>query len=312
MSVASIPSVASVPNVASIPGAVNVSNVVNFEKLDTNYVMSESISKAHQYSLVFDDSYVGNTQDCIIQVKSRREIELLLLSLGKEASVIMDESVRKQHPDVCDWLYGRTYEEIFANLKWSYREEDEVVDIIEKIPLPTSLSASHVQVNSTESEPELIDPEYVHKTHRQNILISKPYQCGNIFYFSGFQKSEEFHIDHLSDHLEGIIIFEAARQAGNASAHLAGMPFGGVNVILKTLNRYSKFVECLDPYIIRTIPAYKQRGGVGFCVYNIIQNGKSCASGYFQAIAYNNKHTYAKFRNSKLVEQASSEKSGDM
>jgi hypothetical protein len=303
MSVASIPSI---PNATSV---VSIESIESVERLDTNYVMSQEITNASRYSLIFDKSdLTGSVRDGIIPVKSRREVELLLLSLGKEASVIMDESARMQYPDVWDWLYGRTYDEVFSDLKWSYREEDEVLDIIERIPLPRTLRDSFIKMNHDDPDPERINQELVHKIHQENVLISKPFQCGNMFYFNGFNASSEINIDHHTDHLEGIIIFEAARQAGIASARLAGMPLSGVLVILRTTTKYSKFVECCEPYLIRTIPVYKQRGGVGYCIYNVIQKGKSCATGYFTAIAYNTKHMYEKLRNSKLVESASNEK----
>ena len=96
-------------------------------------------------------------------------------------------------------------------------------------------------------------------------------------------------------------MFEAARQAGIASIHLAGLPLAGTIVILKLIIRYNKFVESHEPYLIRTIPALKKRGGYCFGVYNIIQGENSCATGYFTGIAYKSKESYQKFRNIKFI-----------
>lgn len=279
----------------------------NVLKTEDQFLESEQVNK--QYSLVFDGcSCIENGKSCVIPVKSRREAELFLLSLGETAEVIVDNQMLLNYPDVWEWLSGRTYSEILANLKWSYREEDEVIDIIEKIPLPPNINESFLKLQKSDPEPERMDREYVHKTKSENVLISKPYQCGSMFYFNGFTKSPEFNIDHYSDHVEGIIMFEVARQAGNASAHLVGMPLNGTNIILKSFTRHTKFLEASEPYLIRTIPAYKSRGGVGYCVYNIIQNGKSCMAGYFSVIAYNSKDIYKRFRNSKLIDRTHSEK----
>jgi hypothetical protein len=264
-----------------------------------------------KYSIVFDGcNYDLNSKSCVIPVKSRREVELYLLCLGEEAEINMDDRVRETYPEVWDWLNGRDTSEVFSELKWSYREEEEVVDIIEKIPAPPGLNQCFLKQHNDDPDPERIEREYVHKTNEENVLISKPYRCGNMFYFNGFTKSPEFNIDHYSDHVEGIIMFEVARQAGNASAHLAGMPFTGTNIILKSFTRHTKFLEASEPYLIRTIPAYKPRGGVGYCVYNIIQNGKSCMAGFFSVIAYNSKDVYKRFRNSKLIDRTLSEKAG--
>lgn len=262
-----------------------------------------------QYSIVFEGTnFVRNNPNCMIPVKNRREVELLLLILGEEVSVIMNEEARDLYPDIWQWLKDCTYSDVFASLKWSYREEDEVLDMIERIPLPGSLSNSFLQIHREDQEAEPIDQRYVHKQNQEAVLLSKPFQCGNMFYFNGFKRSAEFNIDHESDHLEGIIIFEAARQAGIASTHLTGIPLSGAIVTLKTTVRYNKFVECSEPYFIRTIPVIKQRGGCSFGVYQVIQKGVSCATGYFTGLVYKSRETYDKFRNSKTLARATNEK----
>ncbi len=279
-------------------------NNLNAQKLDNYLVLNQQAQS--QYSIVFQGSTpVTNEDSCVITVKSRREVELFLLILEEEASVIMDEQARNLHPDVWEWLSGRTYSQVFEDLKWSYREENEVLDLIERIPLPKTLNNSFIQLRNEDPVPEPIDREYVHKIHQENVLVSKPFQCASMYYFNGFKASSEINIDHPSDHLEGIIIFETARQAGIASTLLAGWSTAGPIVILKTMTRYKKFVECSDPYLIHTIPVHKQkeRGGIGYCVYNIIQYGASCAAGYFTAIGYHTKDIYGKSRNSKHSER---------
>lgn len=285
---------------------MSLENVQLCEK-DVDFVSSDTPDK--QYSIVLgggDPERNGNK--LVIPVTCRRQIELLLLCLGEEANVVLDDKTYQSYSDICDWLNQRTYSEIFTQLKWSYREEDEVIDIIDKIPLPGSLGSSFLKIHPQSLEPERINKEYVHKVNKDSVLISKPYRCGNMYYFNGFKNSAEFAIDHHSDHLEGIIIFEVARQAGIASAHLEGMPLSGAIVILKTTARYLRFIECDEPYLVRTIPAYKQKGGVGFCVYQIIQKGRSCVVGYFSVIAYNSKNAYHKFRNSRAINRRSNEK----
>jgi hypothetical protein len=274
-------------------------NISCAQKYDTNYVVNNMMNR--QYSIVYDKSNYGRDNDnCVIPVSSRREVELLLLSLGEEATVNMDEQARKLC-NIWDWLYGRTYSEIFSDLKWSCREENEVLDIIERIPLPKTLNNSFLKLHKNDPEPERIEQEFVHKKNSENVIISKPYRYGNMFYFNGFNKSAEFNLDHNSDHLEGIIIFEATRQAGIASVHLAGVPLNGAMVILETTLRYKKFVECNEPYLIRTIPAIKQRGGYSYGVYNVVQNGHTCATGYFTGMVYKSKESYQKFRNIKFI-----------
>lgn len=278
---------------------------------ERNLVVNNKLDK--HYSIVLDGRNPGIDQNhCYIQASNRREIELLLLCLGEDTHVIMDHQTCQLHPDISNWLQNRTYSEVLAGLKWLYREEDEVMDIIERIPLPKTLNRSFLKINPQDPEPDRIDREYVHKRNNKSVLISKPFRCGNMYYFNGYKNSAEFSIDHDSDHLEGIIIFEIARQAGIASAHLEGMPFNGAIVILKTATRYQKFIDYNAPFLVRTIPAYKHQGGVGFCVYNFIQNGKSCVVGNFSVLVFNSKKAYQKFRNSKIMDKVSPQKIQEM
>lgn len=275
---------------------------VGDEELDNDLILNgrEEI----QYVIV-----VGNGTDyreeqrCVIFTQDRREIELLLLILQTEAGVRMCEALAKDYPDIWDWLNGKTYGQFFSESKWTYREEEEVLRIIERIPLPPLLSKELLQARSEGEEPEPIESGFVHKQESNNVLISKPHVCGRMFYFNGFADSSEFNIDHGSDHLEGIIIFEAARQCGIASVHLAGVPLEGTIVLLKVTTSYSKFVEVGIPYIIRTIPVIKLRGGYSYCVYNVIQGDIICSTGYLTGIVYKNKESYEKFRRTRMMDK---------
>ena len=259
-------------------------------------VLDEQFTR--QYTVVFEGSkFSDSNKGLIIPVKSRKEVEMLLLSLGAEVSVFMDEEARKLYPDIWEWLSGRTYSEVLANIKWSCREEDEVFNLIPKIPISTTLSDSFLKLNPDDPNPEPIDQGYVHKANKDNVMISKPYQCGNMFYFNGFKNSSEINIDYSSDYLEELFIYEVTRQASIAATHLAGLPVSGTLVILKTRIFYSDNVESDKPYLIRTIPVYKLRGGLCYCVYHLIQNERSCTTGYYTALSHKNRDEYKKLRN---------------
>jgi hypothetical protein len=249
----------------------------NAQKYD-DFVVNSKLTR--EYSIVYEGSNRDkNGNNCIIPVTSRREVELLLLCLRQEASVIMNEQERKLC-NIWDWLYGRTYSDIFSSLKWSFQKEDEVIDIIERIPLPKTLNENLLKIYH--DEPERINQVYVHKHNRENVLISRPFHYGNMFYFNGFKKSSEFNIGQGSDYLDRILIFEAARQAGIASLHLAGIPlFYGKIALLKTNIQYRNSIEPDESYMIQTIPVVRPRGGSISVVFNILQAGNSCATGYF-------------------------------
>ena len=73
------------------------------EKYDADFLANNMVNK--QYFIVYERSSFDRNDRRIIPVKSRREVELLLLILGEEASVIMDEHALKLC-GIWDWLSG--------------------------------------------------------------------------------------------------------------------------------------------------------------------------------------------------------------
>jgi hypothetical protein len=280
-------------------------NVTYAQKSDTDFIVNSKLNR--EYSIVYHRSnYGGNCNNSLITVKNRREVELLLLTLREEASVVMDVQDRKLC-ELWDWLYGRTYADILTDLKWSYRGENEVVEIIGRIPPPRTLLESYLR-NQHDPEPERIKKEFVHKLNEESVLISKPHQSGNMFYFYGFNKSSEFNIDHSSDHVEGIIIFEAIRQAGFASLHLAGVPLSSMVFLLNTTIQYKRFIEHDKLYLIHSIPVLRQRGGHHYVVFNVLQNGNSCATGFLAGLLPKEKKSHLKRRKPRHTMEVSNEK----
>jgi hypothetical protein len=250
-----------------------------------------------QYSMIFDNNLnLGNSQKCPIPVTSRREAELLLLCLRDEVDILVNERTRQTHPEIWEWIYGRTYSDLLNELKWNYREAEEVMQLIDKIPLPARLAENHIQVSNEDPEPERIDPQLVHKTDQASVLLSKPYRCGNMIYFNGFKKTTEFQIDHPSDHLDEIFIFELIHQAIIASGHLLGLPLSGIVIVVKSELLNLKNIEMNSPYLIRTVPVFKEQGGYAYCAFNIMQQNKLCVTGCFTGMVYRDSNNGEKRR----------------
>jgi hypothetical protein len=272
---------------------MSVANIVDIER----NCPAKTQGMEKQYCLIVgkkkltDDHYEGKP----IIINSRRELELCLLILGEAASVRIDEEASTEHPELWEWLHGKTIAELIANLKWTYREAEEVSQFIVKIPLPSALMESHIQMSRDDPEPQLLPREYVHKIHQDCVLISNPFRYANMLYFNGFKKSPEFNIDHPSDHIEGLLLIEVVRQAGIASVHLSGVPLSCPIILANIVIRFSKFVESNIPYIIQAIPVVKPQGHV-YMAFNLIQNDLSCAKGYISAIICRNRGSYEKVR----------------
>lgn len=198
--------------------------------------------------------------------KNNREVELYSLALGN--NLILDEN----------------------KIEWDYRNPNEVLPIINNIDIPKLVKKNLVNLNKR------ISREYVHKEHTENILISEGLKDGNIIYFKGFEDSKEIIIDHESDHIQGIKIFEAIRQATLASFHLMGVQTDKIMAITNIEVNFKKFIEKNRDYYIQVIPACRIEGGAMFTVFKIIQDDSSCVDGFFEIYTFRDKKAYMEKR----------------
>lgn len=231
-------------------------------------------------------------ENTILTEENIRDLEVLLLCVGDELEEIEINEKNEILQALCKKYNSKKLYEIQRRLKWDYkRDYARVLSILEDVPINENLLDNFTRLKIT-----LIDKKYVHKLNENNILLSHPVQIGNVYYYKGFNKTSEFNIDHPSDHLEGIVLFESLRQMGIASAHFCGIPFDGVVVIIESDIEYLNFVELSRNYLIQCLPAIKRTGGLGFVAFRVLQDDTICAKGYFRAIVYKNKEMYEKYR----------------
>lgn len=234
-----------------------------------------------RYTLVYQNSddenskLLGSNQ---VEFGSLREMELLKLALG----------------DTIEHIYISPNNEIDGNAldsaKWNYRNPQEMYDISTKIPIPNDLISELKNTNQP------IEKDMVHKKNSANVLISEPKNHGNVWYFKGFSDIAELNSDHLSDHVDGIKLFEAFRQATLASLHLNGLQHNGVVALTNFKIDYINYVELDEPYIIQAIPACEQDGGAMYCVFNIIQGERVVTKGFLGAYTFRSKEIYLEKR----------------
>jgi hypothetical protein len=239
--------------------------------------------------------FTGNRKDIDLDdtdiiVNDKRELEILLLSLGNNVVPVIDKKNDTSYKDLFSDLYGKSISESF---EWNYRYPEEAYKIITKIYMPDYIR----EVLLKDTSP--ISKKYVHKLNQKNVLISYPERFGNILYFRGFKKSDELKSDHSSDHLDGIKLFEVVRQTALASFHVMGVPIGKIMVLTSTCLDFNKLIELDKPYFIQVIPACKNDGGSMFSAFNVIQDGKSHATGYIGAYTFRTKEAYESKRLAK-------------
>lgn len=237
--------------------------------------------KSEKYTLVYrNNQQEQNNQkvDNRIEFSSFRELELLKLALGNEIEHIYIGEDSEIEPAA------------LKNSRWNYRNPQEMYDISTKIPISSEI----VEALASNNTP--IEKHMVHKQKGDNVLISEAMNQGNVWYFKGFSDIAELNSDHLSDHVDGIKLFEALRQATLASLHLNGLQHNGVVALTNFKIDYMKYVELDEPYFIQAIPACEKDGGAMFCVFNIIQGEKVVTKGFLGAYTYRSKEIYLEKR----------------
>jgi hypothetical protein len=230
--------------------------------------------------------------------RNRRELELLLLCLGERSEVILDERLPEMQPETWKWLQGRDPCELLAEARWNYKEGAELIPVLENIPIPECIRKAE---RAGLAGGARMEQAYVHKLHPGNVLIAPLGEQGRIQYFEGFADSTEFNIDHPSDHVEGIVVFETLRQTAIASIHLAGLPLEGRSIMLDAVLKYNHFVDGERPFFIRTIAVVRASGGNGYTVFELVQGEHSCVSGIFKSFSFKNREAYLRFTAGKVT-----------
>ena len=221
-----------------------------------------------------------------ILISDRRELEVLRLCLGERANFVMGNPKKNT-------TFRISAEADLSKLDWDYRNPEEAYSVIERIKMPPEIKQRLSERTQT------MQKEYVHKVHQGNVLISDAERIENMVYFRGFNYIDELHSDHSADHLDGIKLFEAARQATLAAFHLMGVTCQGVMALTASYVDYKKYVELDEPYYIQIIPACKPDGGAMYSIFSIIQEDTVNASGYFGAYTFRNREIYLNKRNGR-------------
>lgn len=235
------------------------------------------VDGTERYTLIYRNTEEDNSKlrnDNQIRFDSLRELELFSLILGQNIErIYIGNSIQIDRAAV-------------REARWNYRDPQEMYDLSTKIPI------SKLAINELKDNDVPIDRNMVHKKKSENVLISDGVSQGNVWYFKGFSEIAELNSDHISDHVDGIKLFEALRQATLASLHLNGLQHNGVVALTNFKIDYLKYVELDEPYFIQAIPACEEDGGAMFCVFNIIQNYEVVTRGFLGAYTYRSKEIY--------------------
>jgi hypothetical protein len=247
------------------------------------------------YIMLFEQDRlpISEEQFQLIRIESIEEAILFRQFIGESCRLYISPEYLKQHPD----LYEQA--EVVASTELSLFapcDIDTASKLITKMPLDIKgLIRSPLAVRDGEKSAARIKKKYVHKTNKENILISEPYSTGWLHHFNMYHQTSEL-TDHLSSHVEGMLIIEATRQASTATAHLQGMPFEGKIALLNYSTNFFNYIDRTAPIIIRTYTSFtgspEDEDKNAPIFIQVMQWGKVCAEAKPVGFAYMNRTRY--------------------
>lgn len=254
------------------------------------------------YTLVFgDDSLPDNHGACnVVKVNSVNEVMIYYGLLGATCEMYLSPEYFCSHKERVEEL-----EKIKASPAGGALDAADaeiVAELLRKLPLDIAgLLESPLAVKDEDVVPGIVDPEVIHKKNPANALLSEPFYAGRFVYYNMLGHTEEFRFDHESDHVQGMLILEAMRQAALATTHLAGdLPSAGGMTLMSYCTNFYNYIEHNAPVILRAYTSYTVPEEIsdkdGFVICQVFQWGKLCTEAVLGAVAFMNKERYGKHR----------------
>ena len=262
-----------------------------------------SVTDRKLYTLVFEgeDLPDDGTGTQKIEVSSYQEILFYIGILGESAEVYLSQNFKSKNLSEYEKIKALTYAKAKEYVR-NYKADKEFAKLMNKIPLDIkSLVDSSLAIKENDSAPEVLRRHYVHKKKDENVMISGYFGKGDFLYFNMYDQTGEINFDHDSDHVQGLLVLEAMRQASIATTHISGgLPDEGTIALLSYDSGFYNFLELTAPIIIRTHtpflfdPEDKDRDVVVSC--QVFQWGKLAAGGLLMGKAFPDKSKYINYR----------------
>ncbi len=254
------------------------------------------------YTLIFEDDSLPENHKArnVIRVKSMDEVILYIGILGDMCEIYLSPeylSSPDEWPEKIENIQPKLVADTLSNA-----HSDAMNDVLRRMPLDIhGLIQSPIAVKDEDVLPGIVEPEVIHKNNPANALLSEPFFTGSLVYYNMLRHSEELRFDHESDHVQGMLLLEAMRQAGIATTHLSSglEPTGGMTLMSYCTNFYN-YVEHTAPIIIRSYTSYTIPDEVSendsYAICQVFQWGKLCAEATLNAVVFMNKERYQRHR----------------
>jgi len=256
------------------------------------------------YTLLFEGDSPPLTADAlqIITVGTVDEAIRFLMLLGDSCKLYISPGYRDAHPDIDAKAGAISLPDTDNETPF---DTETAAELMRKLPFDLkSLLKSPLALRDGDKLPPPIEKSLVHKTSDANVLISEPFSTGWLHYFNMFQDTTELTFDHPSEHVQGLLISEALRQAGIACAHLQGLPSEGKLVLLSYSTNFFSFIKRSEPILLRAYSSFSANEGsedknASFYI-QVLQWGRVCADSAITTFACLNTQRQ-KLLNDRLV-----------
>ncbi len=257
-----------------------------------------SVAGGRPYTLVFENDALAAADggSSVIRAASRKEVAILFGILGRDCELHISPGYRQEAPVLCEEAAGLSFGQASEELRAA--DMEHVHDLLRKLPLNLSgLLSSPLAVKERDPLPERADRRYVHKKNGGNTLISEPFIDGRLVHFNLIERTEEFIFDHDSDHVQGMLLLEAMRQASIAVTHIAGeLPPSGLMALSSYYNKFYTYIERSAPVVFRAFTSYALPPDGGetedYAICQVFQWGRLVAEACLQAIVFMNHEQY--------------------
>jgi hypothetical protein len=207
--------------------------------------------------------------------------------LGDACQPFLSQEYRRLHPGLYEKLEAIAVSGLGIEAPLGI---DTAARLMKKLPLDLNrLFNSPIALSQEDPLPAPIRKNLVHKHDEANVLVSEPFTTGWLRYFNIFSETTELKFDHHSAHVQGMLILEALRQAGIASAHCQGLPLDGKLALLNYNTNFYFFLERDSPVTCRTycsFTANETSEDKEACIYiQVFQWGRVCADAVLKAFA---------------------------
>lgn len=234
----------------------------------------------------------------VVNVASVDEVSRFLQLLGDTCEVFLSPEYRALHPGVYAVIKSLVYPALDSAPPFDI---ETAAVLMEKLPFDLkSLIKSPLAITANDRLPGIIDKRFVHKKNDSNVLVSEAFSTGRLLYFNMLEDTEELVFDHASDHVQGMLMLEALRQAAVATAHIQGLPIDGGLALLNYNTNFFHYLERDVPVILRaycSFSANETSEDKEAPIYiQVMQWGKVCADATLKAFAFMSSERYQQQR----------------